>query len=155
MYRRNINGRKTLPCGTPDTTLPSLLRQKCGMSLAWPTLSLSWPLNVRVLVTILVHQFQILNWWLGMVNDLSFVIFRIFKSVLFFCQLNFIVLFPFILKYYHILFITIVFRLGSDKLVSCFFYCLSQGISHVKWLLAWGRPDDFSFSIIQVHFVFC
>ena len=45
-----------------------------------------------------------------------FVIFRIFKSVLFFCQLNFIVLFPFLIKYYHILFIIIVFQLGSDKL---------------------------------------
>ena len=34
-----------------------------------------------------------------------------------FCQLNFIVLFPFLIKYYHILFIVIVFRLlGSDKL---------------------------------------
>ena len=28
-----------------------------------------------------------------------------------FCQLNFIVLFPFLMKYYHILFIIIVFRL--------------------------------------------
>ena len=33
-----------------------------------------------------------------------------------FCQLSFIVLLPFLIKYYHILFITIVFRLGSDKL---------------------------------------
>ena len=41
-----------------------------------------------------------------------------------FCQLNFIVLFPFLINYDHILFIIIVFRLGSHKLVSCFF-CLS------------------------------
>ena len=68
-----------------------------------------------------------------------------------FCQLNFIELFPFLIKYYHILCIIIVFRLGNDKLVSCFFYCLSQGISYGMWLLAWGRVDDFSFSIIQVH----
>ena len=33
-----------------------------------------------------------------------------------FCQLNFIVLFPFLIKYYHICFIIIVFRLGIDKL---------------------------------------
>ena len=33
-----------------------------------------------------------------------------------FCQLNFIVLFKFLIKYYHILFIIIVFRLSSDKL---------------------------------------
>ena len=71
-----------------------------------------------------------------------------------FCQLDFIVLFPFLVKYYHILFI-ILFRLGSEKLVSCFFYCLSHGISHGMRLLAWGRVDDFSYSIIQVHFVFC
>ena len=38
-----------------------------------------------------------------------FVIFRLFKSILFFCQLNFILLFPFFIKYYHILFIIIVF----------------------------------------------
>ena len=44
-----------------------------------------------------------------------FVIFRIFKSILFFCQLNFIVLFPFLIKYYHILFIIIVFWLGCDR----------------------------------------
>ena len=31
-----------------------------------------------------------------------------------FCQLNFIVLFPFLIKYFHILFI-IVFRLGCDR----------------------------------------
>ena len=35
------------------------------------------------------------------------------------------VFFRFFKKYYLILFIFIVFRLGSDKLVSCFFYCLS------------------------------
>ena len=32
-----------------------------------------------------------------------------------FCQLNFIVLFPFLIKYYHSLFIIIVFRLGCDR----------------------------------------
>ena len=32
-----------------------------------------------------------------------------------FCQLNFIVLFPFLIKYYRILFIVIVFRLGCDR----------------------------------------
>ena len=53
------------------------------------------------------------------------------------------------------MFIIIAFRLGSDKFVSCFFCCLSQGISHGMWLLAWGRVDDFKFSIIQVNFVFC
>ena len=42
-----------------------------------------------------------------------------------FCQLNFIVLFPFLINYCHILFIIIVFILGSHKLVSCFFYCVS------------------------------
>ena len=33
-----------------------------------------------------------------------------------FCQLNFIVLFPFLIKRYFILFVIIVFRSGSDKL---------------------------------------
>ena len=52
------------------------------------------------------------------------------------------------------MFIIIVFRLGSDKLVGCLFYCISQGISHGMGLLAWGRVYDFKFSIVQVHFVF-
>ena len=39
-----------------------------------------------------------------------------------FYYLNFIVLFPFSIKYYNILFIIIEFRIGCDKLVSCFFY---------------------------------
>ena len=42
-----------------------------------------------------------------------FVIFRIFKYFVY-CQLNFIVLFPFRMKYY-ILFIIIVFWLGCDR----------------------------------------
>ena len=43
--------------------------------------------------------------------------------------------FRFLIKYYHILFIIIVFLLGSDRLVSWFFYCLSkgQGFSHGVW----------------------
>ena len=44
-----------------------------------------------------------------------FVTFRIFQSILFFWHLNFIVLFPFIIKYYHSLFIIIVFWSGSDR----------------------------------------
>ena len=32
-----------------------------------------------------------------------------------FCQLNFIILFPFLIKYYHILFIIIVFWSGCDR----------------------------------------
>ena len=42
-----------------------------------------------------------------------FVIFRIFQSI-FFCKLNFIVRFSISIKYYHIMFIIIVFRLGCD-----------------------------------------
>ena len=53
-------------------------------------------------------------------------------SIVQFCFLliEFIVLFPFLMVYYYIMFIIIVFRLASNKLVSCFFYCLSQGIGH-------------------------
>ena len=36
------------------------------------------------------------------------------------------------------MFIIIVFRLGSDKLICYLFYCLSQGKSHGMCLLAWG-----------------
>ena len=51
-----------------------------------------------------------------------FVIFRIFKFILFFCQMNFIVLFPFLIKCYHILFIIIAFWLGCDKPSGHFFF---------------------------------
>ena len=58
------------------------------------------------------------------------IIFSFFYcSSRFFCEMNFIVLFPFLIKYYHIMSIVMVFRLGSDKLISCLFYSLSQGIS--------------------------
>ena len=53
------------------------------------------------------------------------------------------------------MFIFIVFSLGSDKLVDCLFYCLSKGISHGVWLLAWVRVDDFNFRLFQVYFGFC
>ena len=42
---------------------------------------------------------------------------------------------------------------GSDKLVCFLIYCLSQLISHGMWLLAWGRVDDFSYSIVKNNFV--
>ena len=63
----------------------------------------------------------------GRGDDLSFFEYLspfCFLSVEFHCT------FSISIKYYHILFIIIVFRLGSDKLVSCFFYRLYQGISH-------------------------
>ena len=44
-----------------------------------------------------------------------FVIFRLLEVHFVFCQLNFIVLFPFLKKYYHIMFINIVFWLGCDR----------------------------------------
>ena len=58
------------------------------------------------------------------------------------------------------MFIIIVFRLGSDKLVCCLFYRLSQGISHEMWLLAWGMVDEvivfksILFLLIRFHYVF-
>ena len=54
------------------------------------------------------------------------------------------------------MFSIIVFRLGSDKLVAA-----SSTVSHKGSVtgcdssLEGGRVDDFSFSIIKVHFVFC
>ena len=38
-----------------------------------------------------------------------------------FCHLNFIVSFPYLIKYYHIMFIIIVYCLGSDRLLDFFF----------------------------------
>ena len=42
-------------------------------------------------------------------------------QVHFFCLLNFIVLFPYLIKYYHIIIIIILIWLGSDRLVETFF----------------------------------
>ena len=80
-----------------------------------------------------------------------------------FCQLNFIVLFLFLIKYYHILFIIIIFRLGSDKLVSCFFYCLSprdQSRDVTPRLREGGLffifyySSPFCFLLIEIHCTF-
>ena len=50
-----------------------------------------------------------------------FVIFSIVQVHFVFCKLNFIILFPFLIKYNPMMFIIIVFRLVCDKLFSCFF----------------------------------
>ena len=52
------------------------------------------------------------------------------------------------------MFIIIEISKGCDKHVTSFSYCLYQGISHGMWHLAWGRVDDFSFSIFKSIF-FC
>ena len=49
-----------------------------------------------------------------------FFIFRLFKSM-FFCQLKFIVIFLYLIKYYNIIFIIIVILLGSDRPSGLFF----------------------------------
>ena len=56
----------------------------------------------------------------GRVDDMSFFD---YLSPFCFCQLNFIVLVPFLIKYYHILFIIIVFWLGCDRRRDFFFSC--------------------------------
>ena len=48
----------------------------------------------------------------GRVDDLSFFEYLVHFV---FCRLNFILLFPFLIKYYYILFIIIVFWLGCDR----------------------------------------
>ena len=47
------------------------------------------------------------------------------------------------------MFIIIAFSVGSDELVCCLFYCLSQGMSR-DVTPRWGRVDDFSLSIVEV-----
>ena len=73
-----------------------------------------------------------------------------------FCQLNFILLFPFLIKYYHILFF-ILFRLGGPVVIS-----LSPVSSTVFPKGSVTGCDSslvggwmFSLSIMQVHFIFC
>ena len=73
---------------------------------------------------------------LGRVDDLSFFA---YLSPFCFLSIGVIVLFPYLIKYYHILCIIIVFRLGSDKLGSCVVYCISQGISLGRWMIFYIR----------------
>ena len=49
-----------------------------------------------------------------------------------FCQLNFIVLFPFFIKYYHILFIVIVFWLGCDRPSGLLFFRARFAFFHTQ-----------------------
>ena len=71
--------------------------------------------------------------------------------------------FPFVIKDHHILFIMIVFRLGSDKLVSCFFYCLfpryqSRDVipcfGEGGWFLIFDCSSPFCFLLIELHYAF-
>ena len=55
----------------------------------------------------------------GMVAVFSFLIVQVHFT---FCQLKVIILFPYLIKYYHIMFISFVFWLGSDWL-SLLFSC--------------------------------
>ena len=71
-----------------------------------------------------------------------------------FCQLNFILLFSFLIKYYHIWFIIIVFRLSKSLSPVSSTVFPKGSVTGCDSSLG-GRVDDFSFSTIQVHFVFC
>ena len=91
-----------------------------------------------------------------------FFIFWVFKSILFFVNWISLYFFHFLWNmYYQILFI-IVFKLGSDKLVFCFFYCLSQWISPWMWLLAseggwyfiFDHSGTFYFLFTEFHYAF-
>ena len=80
-----------------------------------------------------------------------------------FCQLNFIVLLLFLINYYNILFIIIVFRLGSHKLVSCFFYSLSPRVQSRDvtprlggggWFFLFDHLSPFCFLLFEFHYAF-
>ena len=78
-----------------------------------------------------------------------------------FCQLNFIVLFPFHIKYYHILFI-IIFRLDSDKLVCCSSTVFSKvsvtgcdsSFAEGGLLFIFDNSIPFVFLLIEIHYTF-
>ena len=81
-----------------------------------------------------------------------------FSNICQFCFLSieFHCTFPFRIKYYHILFIIIVFRLGSDELspVSSTVFPKGSVTGYDSSLGEGGWMDDVPFSSIQVHFVF-
>ena len=69
-----------------------------------------------------------------------------------FCYFNYIVLFLLLIKYYHFMFIIVVFRLGKCKIR--FFYCLLQGTSTGCDFSLRGRVDDFYFGLFK-SILFC
>ena len=79
-----------------------------------------------------------------------FVIFRLFKSIFFFGQLNFIVLFPFLIKYYHILFIVIVFWLGCDRMSGLLFFVPALLLSTLAPLFLSSSSVSLSYFILAV-----
>ena len=77
-----------------------------------------------------------------------FVIFRLCKSILF-CQLNFIVLFPFLIKYYHIL-IIIVFWLGCDRPSGLLLFVPAVLFSILKPLFCVSSSVSLSYFVLAV-----
>ena len=84
----------------------------------------------------------------GRVNDLSF-----FEYLSLFCfvfQLNFIVLFPFLIKYYHIMFIIFVFWLGCDRPSGLLFFMLILLLSILTHLSLPSSSISLSYFILAV-----
>ena len=93
-----------------------------------------------------VH-FLLIEFHRGRVDDLSFFE---YLSHFVFCQLNFIVLFPFLIKYYHILFIIIVFRLGCDRPSGLFLFVPAVLFSILTPLFCVSSSVSLSYLILVV-----
>ena len=66
------------------------------------------------------------------------------------CQLNFIVLFPFLIKYYHMLFINIVFWLGCDRPSGLLLFVPALLPSILSPLFLPSSPVSLSYLILAV-----
>ena len=67
-----------------------------------------------------------------------------------FCRLNFIVLFPFLIKYYHIKFIIIVFWLGCDRPSGFLFFVPALLLSMLTTLFLPSSSVSLSYFIFAV-----
>ena len=93
------------------------------------------------------HEIIWVKIWTG--EGRWFIIFQIFVHFVF-CQLNFIVLFPFFIKYYHILFNIIVFWLGCDRPSGLFLFVLALQLSILTSLFLLYSSVSLSYFVLAV-----
>ena len=80
--------------------------------------------------TVLTYYIYYCCIWAG--ESEWFVIFRLFKSILFFINWISLYFFLFLIKYYHIMFIIIVFSLGSFRPLGLLFFCACFSSFHIR-----------------------
>ena len=79
----------------------------------------------------------------------DFLIFRLFKSIVFFVNWISLYIFPFLIKYCHIMFIIIVFWLGNDRPSGLFF------LSSPLYFFPYSHLSSYLLLLFLYLFIFC